>query len=187
MVKPIYGSSVDLGKRFGNYFSIYYLLNSKANMLINKALLKYGYSNFKLEILEYCEPSVAIEREQHYLDLLEPEYNILSKAGSRLGQKHTEETRAKFRARKLSKKHIAALTKHNSSLEQRLKSKERIIKINAEKGFVVEVTNIESGEVVKYESIRQTAKELNTSHVTVMNYIKNKKLYLGKYIIKTGI
>lgn len=59
-------------------------------MLINRALLKYGYSKFKLEILEYCEPAVAIEREQHYLDLLEPEYNILPKAGSRLGHKHTE-------------------------------------------------------------------------------------------------
>lgn len=44
-----------------------------------------------------------------------------------------------------------------------------MLKINAEKGFAVEVTNIESGEVVKYESIRQTAQELNTSHVTVMN------------------
>lgn len=160
-------------------------------MLINRALLKYGYSKFKLEILEYCEPAVAIEREQHYLDLLEPEYNILPKAGSRLGHKHTEETLAKFRARKRSEEHIAALTKHltkhNRSLEQRLKSKTRMLKINAEKGFAVEVTNIESGEVVKYESIRQTAQELNTSHVTVMNYIKNKKLYLGKYIIKTGI
>jgi hypothetical protein len=29
-------------------------------MLINKALLKYGYSNFTLEILEYCEPENAV-------------------------------------------------------------------------------------------------------------------------------
>jgi hypothetical protein len=31
-------------------------------MVIYKALLKYGYSGFKLEILEYCEPSNCIER-----------------------------------------------------------------------------------------------------------------------------
>jgi hypothetical protein len=30
-----------------------------------KALLKYGYSRFKLEILEYCDPSNVIEREQY--------------------------------------------------------------------------------------------------------------------------
>ena len=54
-------------------------------MAINRALLKYGYSNFTLEIIEYCEPSDVIDREQFYLDLLQPEYNILSKAGSSLG------------------------------------------------------------------------------------------------------
>jgi group I intron endonuclease len=57
-----------------------------------------GYSNFTLEILEYCDSSDAIKREQYYLDLFKPEYNILSIAGSRLGLKHTEETKAKLRA-----------------------------------------------------------------------------------------
>lgn len=50
--------------------------------MINSAFLKYGYSNFTLEILEYCESSEAVLREQYYLDLLKPEYNILSTAGS---------------------------------------------------------------------------------------------------------
>lgn len=62
-------------------------------MVINRALLKYGYSNFTLEIIEYCEPLNVIAREQFYLDLLKPEYNILVKAGSSLGFKHTEETK----------------------------------------------------------------------------------------------
>jgi hypothetical protein len=31
---------------------------SKGNMTINKALLKYGYSGFQLEILEYSSPVV---------------------------------------------------------------------------------------------------------------------------------
>ena len=50
-------------------------------MRIDRALLKYGYSKFKLEILEYCKISNLIEREQYYLDNLKPEYNILLKAG----------------------------------------------------------------------------------------------------------
>jgi group I intron endonuclease len=50
--------------------------------MIYKALVKYGYSSFKLEILENSEPNILIEREQYYLDLLNPEYNILVKAGS---------------------------------------------------------------------------------------------------------
>jgi len=47
--------------------------------MIYKALLKNGYSNFTLEILEYCDSEDLIKREQYYLELLKPEYNILKK------------------------------------------------------------------------------------------------------------
>jgi group I intron endonuclease len=90
------GSSVFLGRRLKNYFSFEYIANPKSNMLINKALIKYGYSNFSLEIIEYCEPSLVVTREQYYIDLLKPEYNILKVAGSSLGYKHTEESRSKM-------------------------------------------------------------------------------------------
>jgi group I intron endonuclease len=107
---------VRLARRLRDYYTYSYLTKNK--MIISKALLKYGYSNFKLEILEYCEPKDVIKREQHYLDLLEPEYNQLKIAGSNLGYKHTEETLAKFRARELSEEHRAKLqdhlAKHNS-------------------------------------------------------------------------
>jgi len=90
--KSYIGSSVNLSKRLNNYYNYKILADPKNNMLIYKALLKYGYSNFILEILEYCERSLLIEREQYYFDLLKPEYNILQKAGSTLGFKHSEET-----------------------------------------------------------------------------------------------
>jgi len=64
---------------------------------IHNALLKYGYANFSLEILEYCEKKDSISKEQFYFDLLKPEYNILEKAGSSLGFKHTDDTLNTFR------------------------------------------------------------------------------------------
>ena len=69
----------------------------KGKSLINSSLLKHGYSNFSLEILEYCTASLCIDREQYYLDLLQPEYNILKKAGSSLGYRHSEEAKAKLK------------------------------------------------------------------------------------------
>jgi group I intron endonuclease len=53
------GSSVDLGTRFRNYFVIIrsYLMDLEDVMLIYKALLAHGFSNFTLEILEYCAGS----------------------------------------------------------------------------------------------------------------------------------
>jgi len=59
-------------------------------MHICYALLKYGYSNFSLGIIEYCEPEKCLEREDFYLSSLKHEYNILEKAGSPLGRKHSE-------------------------------------------------------------------------------------------------
>lgn len=77
-----------------------------------KSLLKYGYINFTLEILEVVNVdgltstearSILLDKEQYYIDLLEPEYNILKKAGSNLGIKMSSETRAKMSKAKLGK------------------------------------------------------------------------------------
>jgi group I intron endonuclease len=64
---------------------------------MERALLKYGFSNFSLEILEYCNLKDLLIREQYYLDILKPEYNIVKIAGSTLGYKHTEESLKKMR------------------------------------------------------------------------------------------
>jgi group I intron endonuclease len=65
-------------------------------MPICSALLKYGYSSFKVYILEYCEKENLIQREQYYFDRLNPNYNICKTAGSTLGRKHSEETKEKL-------------------------------------------------------------------------------------------
>lgn len=52
-----------------------------------------------LEILEYCDRSIVINREQYYLDKYEPEYNIFTKAGYSLGFRHYEQTLSMFRSR----------------------------------------------------------------------------------------
>jgi group I intron endonuclease len=75
------------------------------------ALLKHGYSNFRLDILEYCEANKVIEREQYYMDFLNPEYNILKVAGSSYGYKHTEETLSKLKGLKRSAETIEKMKK----------------------------------------------------------------------------
>jgi len=45
-------------------------------MLIHRALLKYSYSNFRFEILEFCEKNLVISREKYYWSFFSPEYNI---------------------------------------------------------------------------------------------------------------
>ena len=126
--KSYVGSSSSLVRRFREYLSIYYLelQLEKGKSNICTALLKHGYSSFQLEILEYCTPDKVIEREQYFLDLLKPEYNILTTAGSSLGHLHTDEAKAKMSlawTEERKKKHLESLNRLNASQEhqERLK------------------------------------------------------------------
>jgi len=56
----------------------------------------YGKENFNFQILEYCNTSVLIEREQFYIDTLHPAYNKRLTADSNLGLKRSEESRKKM-------------------------------------------------------------------------------------------
>jgi group I intron endonuclease len=61
---------------------------------------KYGADSFTWEILEECaaDKETLLAREQHYIDSLNPQYNNAPKAGSRLGSKASDETKARMSA-----------------------------------------------------------------------------------------
>lgn len=130
-------------------------------MVINKALLKYGYSEFKLEILEYCNPKELAIREQYYMDHLYPEYNVLKTAYSSLGYKHSEKT----------------LVKINRNLKR----------LNLSKSIKVVVTNLENNVSMEYVSITEAAKSLNTNKTILREYILNKKPYKGIYKLESNL
>nr|YP_010218590.1 ribosomal protein S3 [Morchella brunnea]UBU98354.1 ribosomal protein S3 [Morchella brunnea] len=136
------GSSVNLKNRFNHYFSKGFLEKNKGS-IINQSQLKNGYSNFKLENLEYCDPDKAIAREQYYLDFLKPDYNVLHSAGSRLGsvvlaetrkqissamtgRKLTEATKAKMVSSWKDREISEARTAHMAMLNEKANSPERI-------------------------------------------------------------
>jgi group I intron endonuclease len=89
------GSSISLSRRFYNYYSLSFLEKkvSKNSSTISNALLKYGHSNFSLDILEYCDSYKLLIREQYYIDKLLPEYNICKTVGLTLGFKYSKITK----------------------------------------------------------------------------------------------
>jgi hypothetical protein len=111
--KKYVGSSVNLGRRFSQYFNVNYLTR-QSYMTICKSLLKYGYSDFSLEVLDkkiyiyflikyiyfiYCDSSELLTREKHFMGLIKPEYNIsMEPSHPFLGLTHSDETRAKLSA-----------------------------------------------------------------------------------------
>nr|YP_009750534.1 GIY-YIG endonuclease [Tolypocladium cylindrosporum]QIJ60539.1 GIY-YIG endonuclease [Tolypocladium cylindrosporum] len=156
------GSANNLRNRFYQYLSISNITNEllKYNSNIYKALLKYKYNNFRLEILEYSEINDLIKLEQYYIDLLKPEYNILPQAGSTLGYKHT----------------LASLNK----LKNYKPTSEALAKLRLAKtlsGTVLVVINKKNNNITKYPSIREAARNLNVTHAGLM-YCMNKNILL---------
>ena len=178
--KTYIGSSRNLTERFLDYYQTKILLKNKTP--IHLALLKYGYSNFQLEILEYCEKKEAILREQYFFDLLKPEYNILKTAGSSLGFKHSEKTIKFMKTLHLlddeirKKRSLARLgTKHSDKTRAILSAA-----TTASIGISVIVKNININEETEYINLTEAAKAINVSRTAV-----KKALDTGKVLKKT--
>lgn len=64
--KSYIGSSKNLSVRLKQYYTTSFIQAEllKNSSYIYRAILKHGFSSFRLEILEYCDPAKVIEREQ---------------------------------------------------------------------------------------------------------------------------
>ena len=69
------------------------------NAKLQRSWNKYGIEDFTFEVMELCTPEVLIEREQYWIDSSAPYFNIMRKAGSALGYRHTDAAKAKNSAK----------------------------------------------------------------------------------------
>lgn len=56
----------------------------------------YGKETFVFELIEECDKEQLVSREQYWLDILFPEYNIRKIAGSNIGIRFSEEAKTKL-------------------------------------------------------------------------------------------
>lgn len=180
--KSYVGSALDLSKRFRVYYSLLSLEKYGKKSKIYSALLKYGYSQFSLEILEYCTPEKCIEREQYYLDLLRPEYNILLKAGSSLGFTHSEEALIKMSAVHKGKR-VLAETRVKISTAMKGRKRPEGSGTPAQK---ISVMDLETKLTTEYASMSDAAKALGIRISSISTYFLENRLtaFKGRYIFK---
>lgn len=69
------GKSNDLFTRIKSYTQKTININF-SNSKLFRAIEKYGFNNFAFSIIEYCNIDDLSFREQFYIDLLRPQYNI---------------------------------------------------------------------------------------------------------------
>lgn len=195
------GSSENLTDRFRKYYSFgnISLELLKGKSLIYSAIWKYGLENFQIEILEYCVAENAISREQYYLDLLKPKYNILTTAGSRLGHIHSEEAKLKMsnssKGRKFSEetKKLLSLAKKGvnnpnfgkthseesralitlAKLGKSFLSESMKSKMSIDSGTSLIVLDLITNETSVYPSITKAAEGMGVSQASISKRFKN--------------
>lgn len=120
--------------RFANHC----IHTNNGSKLVKQAIKKYGLNNFIFCIIEYYPEKITkynnielLKLEQTYLNLLEPEYNILTEAGNSFGYKHSEETLAKMKSLYTEeRKEILRKFQENRKGQWSLNSKNKISQSN---------------------------------------------------------
>lgn len=96
--KVYVGSAVDLVRRNRQHLHLLNY-NKHYNNMLQAGFNKYGPEQFVFEIIETVEDlNKLVEREQHFIDTLNPGYNIRKIANSNIGVKWSAETIAKRQA-----------------------------------------------------------------------------------------
>jgi hypothetical protein len=173
--KKYVGSSTNLRKRFLVYYNTNKLIENYC-MNINRAFLKYGYSNFSLEIMEYCEPEKCREREGYYFNKFKPEYNIAKEPGAPMyGRKHLDSTKKKMRD-----------AHRDSQNSGRFKKGQKKIEGSGMPCQAIKVFDNKTNQTTVYESISEAAIALNINFQAISKYfIRNQqKPYKGQYTFK---
>lgn len=90
------GSSEDIYRRWsGHRRQMFY--NKHKNLKLQNHYNKYGLDDFIFEIIEECSLEDKLNREQYYINNLNPWFNINPIAGNTTGRKFSEETLYKLR------------------------------------------------------------------------------------------
>jgi len=165
------GSAVDLSKRLNYYYSP--LALKRADNYISRAIICHTHSAFSLSIIEYIDISnldkkeaktLILEREQHYIDFLKPEYNLNPIAVSRLGSKRTEESKA-------------LISGKNNPMNGRTHSTEVLLKISEINGTAICLYDTHGSLVNTFTSSRKAGKHLDVCHKTILKYTKSGKIF----------
>lgn len=142
------------------------------NTFLQNHYNKYGNDDLLCSVVEYIEDTnLLIEREQYYIDNLNPEFNICRIAGNKLGTIHTEETKNKMKIKRIGRKPALGLVhseEYKEILSKQLKGNKFAQKLTDED--VVKIKELKLQGLYQ----KDIAKLLNVTPAQISLIINNK-------------
>lgn len=169
------GSSINIIKRKRKH-KFHLDKGDHSNQHLQRAWIKYGgVNNFRFDIIIECSEGELVEREQYYIDLLNPEYNICRTAYSTLNRKATDETKRKMSLVQKGKKRSAEFSETMSRVRKGTTMSEQQRK-DVSKALSVKVIKCDwkGNEIEEYNSIKEAALK-NKCHASAITNVCNSK------------
>jgi hypothetical protein len=180
-LKMYIGSSINLWERINEHLRKGSNSNYTYNSLLYRAIQKYSWNSFKLIILEFTSyiKEDILSREQFYLDLYRPYYNILTEAGNSLGYKHSEVIK-----QKMSEVKKGRFLGENNPMYGKNHSEETKEKMSQVKGFTIFLYNSDCSTLIStFFSAAIAAKFLKSNTATILNYARSHHIFKNEYIL----
>jgi group I intron endonuclease len=150
------------------------------NKILQRVYNKYGDDKMAFSILELTTNSDnLIQKEQYFIDLLNPTMNILRTAGSCLGYKHLSSTKKHLSKINLGKKMTTEQNFKNSIAQKNNKNalgaiRSESFKLNLSKIKQRKVINTETGEI--YPSIGIASEKIGLKYPTLYAKLSGKNI-----------
>ena len=192
------GSTAELARRISSHRS--YVINwnkykNRGSSIFYRSVLKHGWINFKFGVLEYIDLStdteqnkkIILDREQYYLDNINPSLNICKTAGSPLGVK-----RDTMFSINLSRSRRGKSKKLNTRVniinkKPKIVTDESRIKISLRcKGVSVKVFDKSNNLIHEFPTLTSAAKYFGVDTKTISMIYKTGKSY-DNYTYKFNI
>ena len=182
------GSTVNLSARISTHRSRIFNWSKYKNnnsSLLYETILKYGWINFQLGVLEYIDLSqiadskdkklIILDKEQYYLNILNPFLNLYKKANSSLGAKRSPNfsIKASKIRRGKGKKWNMYTQKITKLVTPETKNK---ISLNNQ-GIYVKVFDKFNNFLFEFSSLRSTAKFFGVDPKTINNIYKTGRSF----------
>jgi group I intron endonuclease len=183
-----------------------HLFSKMGNVLVGKAVEKYGLENFVFLVLELVpqqetvDVKLLLEREDHYILSFKPEYNIAPLATNSVGWNHSEESIQKMKqgysderrqklgninkGKALSEEtrnliREAALQRKPMSMESRLKCAVNVRPIT--------ITNLDGTNPQSFSSIIEASKVIECNEKTIRRALSSNGVIKRKYLVTDTI
>lgn len=189
------GSALEFRGRLSSYYNKTHLKSKKTSKIFT-SLNKYGFDNFKFEIIEICDSTIRIEREQFYINSVNPTLNILRIAGSSQGHRHSPETKLRMinSALNRSLEDKQKLLNRLTSTEWQIQNLEHLKKLNSSEkhlkhisllgkssGHPITILDINTKIKTTFNSNVEASKFIGCSDMTIIR--AKRKILAGKEVL----